>query len=100
MVWVPLDGVDSKVMVLVCLQVQLLAALRAQMDLTLFGTDQEKVRLVFVKVEAHAAGKTVDKWLFFAVSELLLLVNDKLELDDLLRLQFVLHQVPQSHAAI
>jgi len=99
-VWVPFDGVDGQVMVLVCFQVLARVRFGAQMDLTFFSTNEEQVFLILVEVEAHAAGKTVDKWLLLAVSELLLLVDDELQLDDLLGLKLVLHEVPESDATI
>lgn len=100
MVRIPLDSVHGKVVVLVGFKIQLLARLGAQVDLTLFSTNEEEIRLVFIEVEAHTSSKTVDEWLLLAVGKLLLLINDKLELDDLLRLELVLHQVPQSDATI
>ena len=80
-VWVPLDSIDGQVVILVGLQVELLARLGAQVNLTLLGTDQEQVRLIFIEIEAHAAGKTIDEWLLLAVGQLLLFVNNKLELE-------------------
>ena len=100
MVRVPFDSVDGQIMVFIGLQVQLLATLRAQMDLTLFSSHKEVVWLIFIEIEAHAAGKSVDEWLFLAVSEFLFLVDDELELDDLLRLQLVLHQVTKSDSTV
>ena len=99
-VWVPLDSVDGQVVILVGLQVELLARLGAQVNLALLSADQEEIGLIFIEIEAHAAGKTIHEWLFLAVGELLLFINNKLELDDLLRLELVLHEVPESDTAI
>ena len=70
------------------------------MNLTFLSSHKEEIFLVFVEVEAHTAGKTVYKWLLLTVSKFLLLVDDELQLDDLLRLKLVLHQVPESDASI
>jgi len=99
-VWVPLDSVDGEVMILVSLKVLARVGLRAQMDLTLFGTNKEEIFLVFVEIEAHTAGKTVDERLLLAISEFLVLVDDELQLDDLLGLKLVLHEVPEGDATI
>jgi len=70
------------------------------MDLTLFGTNQEEVLLIFVEVEAHSASETVDKGLLFGVSKLLFFVNNKLKFHDFLRFELILHQVPKGDATI
>ena len=100
MVWVPLDSVDGQVMVLVGLKVLSRVGLGAEMDLTLFSTNEEEILLVFVEVEAHTAGEAVHERLLLAVSELLLLVDDELQLDNLLGLKLVLHEVPEGDATI
>ena len=56
--------------------------------------------LVGVEVKAHTTGETVGECLLLVIEELLVLVNDKLELDDLLSLKFVLHKVPVGDTAI
>ena len=99
-IWVPLDGIDSKVMVLVSLQVLARVRLGAQVNLTFLSTDKEEIILVFVEVEAHTAGETVDEWLLLAISKFLLLVDDELQLDDLFRLELVLHEVPESDTTV
>ena len=70
------------------------------MDLTLLCADKEEVLLIFVEVEAHTASEAIDERLFLAVSKFLVFVDDKLQLDDLLWLKFVLHEVPESDAAV
>ena len=61
------------------------------MDLSFLSADEEQVLLVLIKIEAHTASETVDKWLLLAISQLFILVDDQLQLDNLLRLQLVLH---------
>ena len=70
------------------------------MNLTFLSTDKEEIILVFVEVEAHTAGETVNEWLLLAISKFLLLVDDELQLDDLLRLELVLHEVPESDTTV
>lgn len=100
MIWVPFYSVNGQVVILVSLKILSRVRLGAKMNLTLFCADQEQILHILVKVEAHAASKTVDEWLLLAISELLLLVNDELQLDDFLRLQLILHQVPECDATI
>jgi len=69
-------------------------------NLALLSADQEEIGLIFIEIEAHAAGKTINEWLLLAVRQLLLFVNNKLELDDLFGLELVLHEVPESDTAI
>jgi len=70
------------------------------MDETLLSSDQVKVILVFVEVEAHTTSKTVGELLLLVLGELLLLVNDKLEFGDFLWLELILHKVPADDTAI
>lgn len=70
------------------------------MDLTLFGSDEEKVIKSLVEIEAHTSGKTVEESLFLVVNELLLGVDLELQFDDFLSLKLVLHEVPVGDSSI
>jgi len=99
-IFVPLNGVDSEVVVLVGLGVLTGEGSVAEVDVTFFGTDQEQVLVGLVEIEAHTAGKTVEEDFLALVEHNLLLVNHELKLVDLLGLELVLHQVPVGDAAI
>ena len=63
---VPLDRIHAVVMTLVGLEVLAGVSLRAQVDLALFSSDQEQMRLILVEVEAHTASKAIHERLLFA----------------------------------
>jgi len=89
-------------MIFVALQVLTAVSFRAQMDLTFFGTDEEKLVVtgVGVEVKAHTASKAVKECFLFGVKEFFLLVDNELKLDDFLSFEVVLHQVPVSDSTI
>jgi hypothetical protein len=97
---VPLDGIHCQIVALVSLEVLTRVSTRAEMDLTLLGSDQEQLIVEFVEVEAHTSGEAVNEGILFVVRDFLVLVSHKLQLDDLLGLEFVLHQVPGGHTTI
>jgi len=53
-----------------------------------------------VEVEAHTTGETVKELFFFVFNKSLVFIDDKLKLDDLLCLEFVLHQGPVGDSTI
>jgi len=75
---VPFNRVDSKVMVLVSLQVLARVCSRAQVNVTLFSTDQEHVLEVLTEVKAHTTGKTVHELLLLVGGKVLVVVDHKL----------------------
>jgi hypothetical protein len=100
MIWVPLNGVNRKIVVLVGLLVLARVSLRAQMDHALLRADKEQMVLVRVEVKAHTAGETVHERLLLSVSLFFVVVLDKFKLHDFLCLKLVLQQVPICYAAI
>ena len=100
MIIVPLDSINCKIMIFVSLEVLSRVSFRAQMDLTFFSSDKEQMVRVFVKVEAHTSGKTIEEAFFLIIVELFFFVNNKFEFDDFLRLELVLHEVPVGNTAI
>lgn len=70
------------------------------MDLTFLSTNQEEMVLVGVEIEAHTASETVGEGLLLVVQQFLVLIDHQLELNDLLSLKFVFHEVPVGHAAV
>merc|ERR1719469_246381 len=97
---VPLYGVNGQVMTFVGLEILTRVCLRAQVDLSFLSSDQEQMVLVRVEVEAHTTGETVSERLLLVIEEFLVLVNDQLQLDTLLSLKLVLHEVPVSYTAV
>ncbi len=100
MVWVPLDCVDSQVVILESFLVLARVCFRAQMDHAFFGTHQEKMFFEWVEVKAHTACKTVQKCFFLAFCSIFFGVLDQHELDNFLSLKFILQQVPVCDATI
>jgi hypothetical protein len=88
---VPFNGVNSKVMALISLEILAREGFRAQMNLSFFSSNQELSVVVGVEVEAHTSGKTIGKSLFFIILKFLVLVDNELKLDDFLGFKFVLH---------
>ena len=70
------------------------------MDLALFSTNQEEMVVELVEVEAHTSSKAIEESLFLVLNKLLVLIDDELELDDLLWLKLVLHEVPACYSSI
>ena len=87
-------------MIFVSLEVLSRVSFRAQVDLTFFSSDKEQMVRVFVKVEAHTSGKTIEEAFFLIIVELFFFVNNKFEFDDFLRLELVLHEVPVGNTAV
>ena len=100
MIIVPLDSINCKIMIFVSLEVLSRICLRAKMDLTFFSSDKEQMVRVFVKVEAHTSGETIEEAFFLIIMELFFFVNDKLEFDDLFRLELIFHEVPVGNTPI
>ena len=100
MIVVPFDCVDSKIMIFVSLEILSRVSLRAQMDLTFFSSDKEQMVRVFVKVEAHTSSKTIEEAFFLIIMEFFFLINNKLEFDDLFRLELIFHEVPVGNTPI
>jgi len=91
MIFVPLDSIYCKIMALIGLQVLSRVCLRAKMNLTFFSTHKEKMILELVEIEAHTSGETIKELLFFIFNKSLILIDDKLKLNNFFSFQFVLH---------
>jgi hypothetical protein len=99
-VLIPLDGVDSQIVIFVGFSILVSEGSIAKMNVTFFSTNKEQVVVLFVEVEAHTTGKTIVESLLLGVKHLLVLIDHKLELEDLFSLELVLHQGPVSDTAI
>ena len=97
---VPLDGIHCQIVALVSLEVLAGVRARAEMDLTLLGSDEEQLIVEFVEVEAHTSSEAVNEGVLFVVRDFLVLVSHELQLDDLFGLELVLHQVPGGYTTI
>ena len=100
MISVPLNSVDSKIMIFVGLKVLARVSLRAEMDLTFFSSDKEQMVRVSIKVEAHTSSEAVEEAFFFVIMELFLFVNNKFEFYDFFWLKLILHEVPVGNSTI
>ena len=61
-------------MILISLKVLSRICLTAQMDLSLFSSNQEQVIHVLVEVKAHATSKTIQELFLFVVNQFFVLV--------------------------
>jgi len=99
-VLIPLNSIDSEVVVLICLSILVGEGFVTKVDIAFFGTNEEQVVVLFVEVEAHTTGEPVVEGLFLGVEHLLLLVDHKLKFQNLFSLELVLHQAPVGNTAI
>lgn len=100
MICVPLHSIHCQVVTFIGLQILSTVGLGAEMDLSFLGTDQEDVILEFVEVEAHTTCQTVKEGLLLVLAEALVFVHNKLELDHLLSLELVFHELPVGNPTI
>jgi len=100
MVGVPLDGVDSQVMAIVCLHVLSRVSLGAEMDLTFFCSNEEEISFELVEIEAHSSSKTEHEGLLLVIGESLVVAVDESKLNNLFWFKLVLHQSPVGNSSI
>jgi len=81
-------------MALISLQVLSRISFGAQMDFTLFSSDEEKMSLVLVEIEAHTTGKTVEECFLLVFNEPFVLINNQPKLDDFFSLELIFHEGP------
>jgi hypothetical protein len=70
------------------------------MNFSFFSTNKEKTFIKLVEIEAHTTSKSVEESFFLVFYKFLVLINHKLELDDFLRFELVLHEVPAGDSTI
>jgi hypothetical protein len=100
MIFVPLNGIDSQEMSLVTFKILSRISFRAQMDLTLFSTNQEEMSLEGIEIKAHTTSESIEESLLLVVNKALVLINYELKLDDLLGFELVLHESPVGNSTI